>query len=165
MFYNGAGSMYACPYACLHVYTCVCENPSYKNIQRSCRDAGEGLGDPSPRSGSEQDGCRWKALRHHLGRQGGPKVPQKGDTSLVTRDVPSTSTPPAPKRHLTFPIVPPAFNQLIIKRKKIQNLKQGKRERREEKTKTHNYSCASMLHKPGVLQKLGQAGWGVLGRR
>ena len=86
----------------VYVYTCVCENPSYKNIQRSCRDAGEGLGDPSPQSGSERDGCRWEALRHHLGRQGGPKVPQKRDTSLVTRDVPSTSTPPVPKRHLTL---------------------------------------------------------------
>lgn len=63
-----------------------------------------------------------------------------------------------------YPYSPPAFNQLIIKRKKTQNLKQGKREGREEKPKPHNYSCASMLHKYAFLQKLGQAGWGVLGK-
>lgn len=65
MFYNGAGSMYTCPYACVHAHTCVCENPSYKNIQRRSRDTAEGL--RYPHHGSTWDGWRLKAPRHHHG--------------------------------------------------------------------------------------------------
>lgn len=96
--------------------------------------------------------------------QGGSNIPQWQGTLTFLLEERSWSPPPRPssyKTPSTLLPVPSASNQLIIKRKKTQSPRHRREPGREN---TSILVPGSYAHKPGVLQKLGQGGVGVLGK-
>lgn len=145
---------------CIHVPMCVynvhsiCENPSYKNIQRSSRDAAEGLRYLSSWSSSRRGRHRWRAPGHRQGSCSREDPKSQRSKRHWPCDRKMSLPPPLPQflRHLTLSL---QFLELLT-----QNLKQGEEEGKE-KQKPHNYSCADISQKSGILQKLDRLGVGL----